>query len=172
MNGNKRLVKSKRYSNFSLFELIIVLAILVIFFSLLPGTGHKASEKSLRISCLGNLKQVGLALRMYSQEYKGEYPPYNGARGLEMLRSGDYLENMWMYTCPSTKDWDKARKNNEVKEDYCSYVYRAGLNEANSVDSAIAWDKPINHSKYGNIIFIDWDRSGGFAGANWMENIK
>ena len=106
---------------------------------------------------------------MYSQENKECFPPYDGAKGLEMLRAGGYLENVRMYTCPSTTD--TMPDNSEITEKNCSYGYRGGLNEASSVDSAVAWDKPNNHTKYGNVLFAD-GHAAGFAGTNWMENIK
>ncbi len=162
----------KKVYRFTHVEFIFVLILISILPWLLhPAISSKQSEKSIRTTCSNHLKQIGLALSMYAQENKGEYPPYDGAKGLEMLRAGGYLENIYMYTCPSTKDWDKAYKNNEIREEYCSFEYRAGLNKASSGDRAVAWDKSNNHANYGNVLFAD-GHIEDFAGAKWMENIK
>ena len=43
-------------------------------------------EKCRQISCSYNLGNIGLALRMYSQDYGEIFPYKDGAAGLEMLR--------------------------------------------------------------------------------------
>ena len=122
-----------------------------------------------KLRCISNLKQIGLAIRMYAQEYKEEFPNCEGAKGLEMLRSGGYLENVKLYNCPSTTDM--ITDNYDLRASSISYSYASGLNESTSVDSAVAWDKPCNHNKFGNILFVD-GHAAGFAGVKWMENVK
>lgn len=154
----------------SLLEILAILFIFFVLLGMLVPTCHDGSrEKARRICCTNNLKQIGLAIRMYSQDNKENFPPYDGAKGLEMLRAGGYLENAKMYTCPSTTNI--IPDNTEITEENCSYHYRGGLNESNSVDTAVAWDKETNHMKYGNILFLD-GHAQGYAGANWLENVK
>jgi len=153
-----------------LFIVLVPVLLGILFLVCCPCVTTGASrEKVRRISCCSNLKQIGLAIRMYAQDYNGEFPDRNGAAGLEMLRSMGYLENTRMYTCPSTTD--TINEGCEITDANCSYVYRAGLNEKSSVDSGVCWDKPNDHTKFGNILFAD-GHVQGFAGSTWQLNAK
>ena len=107
---------------------------------------------------------------MYSEENKGQYPDNNGVKGFEMLRAGGWLENPQMYTCPSCTTVPE-ENGEKLTEDHVDYVYIGGYNKSTSPDTVIAYDKPKNHYKYGNILFAD-GYVQGYAGAKWMNNIK
>ena len=135
---------------------------------LLPALGQ-ATEEARRISCYSNIKGIGFAIRMYAQEYHGQFPDKNGAEGLEMLRAGGYLENGKMYTCPSTDT--SANDGDKLTEKTVSYVYVGGLNESSPPNAVLMYDKPCNHLKYGNVLYAD-GHVQGFAGAKWMAEAE
>jgi len=62
-------------SGFTLIELLVVIAIIAILAAILFPVFAKAREKARGITCLNNLKSIGLAAMMYSQDYDELTPP-------------------------------------------------------------------------------------------------
>jgi len=59
---------------FTLIELLVVIAIISILASILFPVFARARENARRASCMSNLKQIGLGMMMYVQDYDEKYP--------------------------------------------------------------------------------------------------
>jgi type II secretory pathway pseudopilin PulG len=58
---------------FTLVELLVMMAIMVLLIAILLPVLGQARERANRIKCAGNLRQLGLAFQMYHREHK-QYP--------------------------------------------------------------------------------------------------
>ncbi|HEX9998377.1 MAG TPA: DUF1559 domain-containing protein [Abditibacterium sp.] len=91
---------------FTLIELLVVIAIIAILAAILFPVFGRARENARRSSCQSNLKQIGLGILQYSQDYDEAMPPalirlnfvtQNNFRGL----IHPYVKSAQLFSCPS-----------------------------------------------------------------------
>lgn len=97
---------------FTLIELLVVIAIIAILATILFPVFARARENARRSSCMSNLKQMGLGMMMYVQDYDETYPKEYTTVGstnyfwVEVLNP--YMKSYQVFMCPSavtTNSW-------------------------------------------------------------------
>jgi prepilin-type N-terminal cleavage/methylation domain-containing protein/prepilin-type processing-associated H-X9-DG protein len=94
---------------FTLIELLVVVAILAILAAILFPVFSQARERARRTACLSNMKQIALAVAMYTQDYDGRVPICNDNTtptpgddtGYWWVTLFKYTRNDGVFVCPS-----------------------------------------------------------------------
>ncbi len=116
--------RNRSRSGFTLIELLVVIAIIAILAAILFPVFARARENARRASCMSNLKQIGLGVMQYTQDYDEKLPGNEVAFGgwdqplgwMQPRIEGDpntyrnwassvlpYIKSLQVYICPSAK---------------------------------------------------------------------
>jgi prepilin-type N-terminal cleavage/methylation domain-containing protein len=109
--SNKLHPESDTFSNrddrgaFTLIELLVVIAIIAILAAILLPVLEKAEERAKQVSCINNMRQIGIALAIYPTDYNHVYPNCLTGSGAGYYvwqpRLMDLMANRNAFSCPA-----------------------------------------------------------------------
>lgn len=92
---------------FTLIELLVVIAIIAILAAILFPVFGRAKQTAVAMSCLSNLKQLGIAVDGYLNDNGGKYPMVDYMRAKQQSVKDP---NGWVYNGQIGVGWDDAKK--------------------------------------------------------------
>ncbi len=114
---------TRKRHGFTLIELLVVIAIIALLASILFPVFSRARENARRSSCISNMKQIGLGLMQYLQDFDERFPSQNSAgpenyADLSIPENGStknwirsihpYVKSWQLFLCPSATPFDRA----------------------------------------------------------------
>ena len=149
--------KQTSTSEFILGGVLPIIVLIAIIGMMIPALG-KAKDIAQRSVSASNMKQIGMALHIYAQDYDEQFPP------TLMELYPKYINSPSVFWCPTDKDSMPTDINNNkmdaINSVRISYQYNSGYNIPSSSDIPLVWDNGCggsldNHKKGGNVLYLD-----------------
>src|SRR6185436_16280343 len=115
-------------SGFSLLELLVVIALIIVLTTLYWGSNSGTRQKTMQAACEDNLKKIYIAMEIFSNDHDLKFPELSGARtSAEALDTlvPRYTSDTSIFICPASKD-PAPTSGQSLRQQRISYSYYMG----------------------------------------------
>lgn len=163
---------------FSLIEMLVVLAIILVLSTMMYGFGSRNNQLTQKKKCRANLQKMFIGLQIYANENAGRFPVVTNARSSEDVLDvlvPKYCADTSVFVCPGSKD-SPLPAGASLRKGRISYAYYTGR-QATEGNDVLVTDRQVdtlakpaggrvfseggkapgnNHHKYGgNFLYCD-----------------
>ena len=151
-------MKNIRLRAFTLIELLVVIAIIAILAAILFPVFARARENARRASCQSNLKQIGVGIMQYTQDYDEKFPMSRCDKGPVFFGTFQnnslpwhmaiqpYVKSYQLFKCPSNTRTDSVDWSNVGNGDLVGRSYKAnGTGDAVQFKAKWGGVQPMNN---------------------------
>jgi type II secretory pathway pseudopilin PulG len=152
-------------TGFSLIELLITLALMIILTTMFFGFASAKHQRTQKELCANNLQKIYLALQIYANDFHGALPENTNAETSEDvldLLVPKYSADTSIFICPGGRD-SQIPSGESLRKNKISYAYYMGWSLNTSTQVVLASDRQINtEPKYaGELVFSPNGKSPG-----------
>lgn len=159
-------------SGFTFVEMMTAISIICILAAILFPVFARAREKAYQTGCASNLRNIGMALRVYSTEHFGHFPPADNDLWPLVPK---HLTDKEALTCPTVSglvkrieegrllparsaqdEWPPPGRRDDPPDRPCDYIYRGGFCDDDQPQTTLAGDDTDSrHNGGANYLFLD-----------------
>lgn len=157
---------------FTLIELLVVIGIIAMMVSMLLPALAGGREKARQVSCLSNLRQLGMAMLQYTDDWRGKLPPYvSGAPTSEhpgLTWSGwsfPYHKETKLLLCPNSP----GKEPDGTKEGFRYYDGSYGWNFDGTQGNRGVLSAHVRQPSNGYLLCDSGDPCLIYGGNNWSN---
>lgn len=159
---------------FTLIELLVVIAIIAILAAIVFPVFARAKEAAKKISCLSNVRQIGMSYQMYATDNDDFLPLTLDSQSSWVDQCQPYLKSRAILRCPSdtSSNWDDPTASKRRKTSYFINFYMTGdftledgsrycnLTSIPAPSSVIYLAESVNNAKGDHFHPMDWESEG------------
>jgi prepilin-type N-terminal cleavage/methylation domain-containing protein/prepilin-type processing-associated H-X9-DG protein len=154
----------KAPAGFSLIELLITLALMIILTTMMFGFGSARHQRTQKQLCADNLQKIFLALQIYANDFGGALPQNTNAQTSEAVLGAlvpKYAADTSIFICPGGRD-SQIPSGEPLAKNKISYAYYMGGKLTNALDVLLS-DRQVDTQpkRAGEIIFSANGKSPG-----------